>query len=66
MKILYDVFLEDNNLRHYAILETPENDFEKKKIFLSERGIRPIWYPHGQYDLIRDALLYIIRNRPHS
>jgi hypothetical protein len=37
---------------HYALLETPSNDGERKsrQKFLAERNVFPIWYPRGEHD----------------
>lgn len=55
---LYDVTKKFKDICHYAILERPENnkDFIERTAFLSERGIRPIWFPYRHYECIEVLL----------
>lgn len=46
---------------HYAILEEPlEGEREARLQFLSQRRIRPIFYPRGQHHLVVDILMSIV------
>lgn len=50
---LYQVAREYRGIAHYAIVERPESDelYYERSRFLSNHGIRPIWYPHGEHGL---------------
>lgn len=45
----------------FAIVPAPASNelFQRRARFLSECGIRPIWYPMGRYDLIEPLLAYL-------
>jgi tetratricopeptide (TPR) repeat protein len=61
LSILHDV-VSDSRMVHYAILQEPNGSEEKEEHarFLSERAIRPIWYPYGRHDLLIPLLARII------
>ena len=46
---------------HYAILEVPAdpNVFSERRRFLSDRGIRVVWFPTKGYGLIEELLNYL-------
>ncbi len=48
-------------IAHYAVVEQPRSSkaLRAKAGYLSERGIRPIWYPHGRHDLIEPLLAWL-------
>jgi hypothetical protein len=48
-------------LRHYAVLEYPADvdARQRRRDGLERMGVRPIWYPTGRHDLIRDLLGYL-------
>ena len=47
---------------HYAFVEEPTTEAERrtKEAFLTERRIRPIWYPAGEHASVEHLLDYII------
>ena len=51
---LYEVTRKFKDICHYAILEKPKEDdeFRERLSFLSEHGIRPIWFPNGQFEYL--------------
>ncbi|MCX9011180.1 MAG: SUMF1/EgtB/PvdO family nonheme iron enzyme [Candidatus Methanoperedens sp.] len=53
---------ENPAIAHYAIIEEPESNEEirNRARNLSDYGIRPIWYPRGQHDLIEQILSYLV------
>jgi hypothetical protein len=61
--VLRHVFSRNPELCHYAIVEEPRTDVQKqrKSRILSEVGIRPIWYPHGQHLFIRVLLSEVLK-----
>jgi len=60
---LYEVTKKSQDICHYAILEKPENnnEFTDRVAFLSERGIRPIWFPYKQFDCVELLLVELAR-----
>lgn len=50
---------------HYAIVELPGDPaaIPERSRFLSELNIRPLWFPHGQYEAV-DTLLEALTNPP--
>jgi SIR2-like domain len=47
---------------HYAIMEAPRTeDLNDRERYLTERGIAAIWYPTGQYGLVKTALWLLSR-----
>jgi SIR2-like domain len=52
-------------LGHFAIVELPAAtaDTSKRDKFLSQHGIRPIWYPHGKHESIRTLLDYLVEQK---
>ena len=64
MEVLLDVLMRSSGVEHFAILDRPVSDdelFEKQRR-LGERGILPIWYPHGRHDLIEPLLRWIAKS----
>jgi tetratricopeptide (TPR) repeat protein len=61
MTVLGQVFDQNRGLRHYAILSRPKSDteFYAKAKALSNRGIRPIWFPPGKYAWLERLLAYL-------
>lgn len=51
------------SIAHYAIVEQPESrpQFLDRSRFLSNRNIRPIWYPGGQHNVLEPLLAYLVR-----
>lgn len=51
---LHNVTKKFKDAYHYAILEKSqnENEFSNRISFLSERGIRPIWFPYKEFECI--------------
>jgi hypothetical protein len=58
IETLKKVVKDNPGIAHFAILEKPSSKalFHEKVSYLSEHGIRPIWYPFGQHDLIESLL----------
>src|SRR5436190_2257558 len=54
--------------RHYAAVEKPATDaeFNERTRELSELGIRPIWYPHGEHGLLEPLLGYLASKSRHG
>ncbi|MGI6545488.1 MAG: SIR2 family protein [Fastidiosipilaceae bacterium] len=62
MEVLKDVYLKRPGVKHYAIVECPENKKESKIDFLSENfNISAILYPKGEYEAVRAILDYILK-----
>ena len=62
IKTLRNIINSYDNVINYAIIERP-NDKERiqeRTAFLSELGIRPIWYPKGEHQCIKIILNQII------
>lgn len=53
---------------HYAIIEQPldPDAFQKRAQYLSGQGIRPIWYPPGQHQLIEPLVSFLGDQIPQS
>ncbi|HUV82057.1 MAG TPA: tetratricopeptide repeat protein [archaeon] len=68
LETLKKVVQDNPGIAHYAIVEMPNSEalFHEKVSYLSEHGIRPIWYPTGQHDLIKSLLEYLIKRVPSS
>ena len=71
MDVLKAIKEKYQSTTHYALLQKPADDatLAKRVKFLSERGIRPIWYPQGKWENIPALLNYLIEqlsNRPTS
>lgn len=51
-------------LKHYAVLEQPAADDELalRQRYLTELGVRPIWYPSKRHDLIEPLLAHLVRH----
>ena len=61
MDVLFQVLKQASGLQHFAIVPKPASDeefFAKQKL-LSDRGILPVWYPDGRYELIEPLLRWI-------
>lgn len=42
---------------HYAIVECPEeDDWDEMKNRLARSNIKPIWYPHGEHEVVSQIL----------
>ncbi len=54
VKILHQVTVEYPELAHYAIVELPAGEPEilQRDRFLSDHGIRPLWYPTGKHECV--------------
>ena len=52
---------------HYALLQKPTDEatLAKRVKFLSERGVRPIWYPEEQWENIPAFLNFLIEQLSH-
>lgn len=49
---------------HYAIVEHPplkKLDFRRRRAFLSEHNIRPVWYPRGEHKYVSLLLGYLVK-----
>jgi len=68
IEMLKKVVQDNQGIAHFAIVEMPGSEalFHEKMSFLSEHGIRPVWYPTGQHDLIEPLLEYLIKQIPSS
>ncbi|MET0385736.1 MAG: SIR2 family protein [Polyangiales bacterium] len=66
MAVLWEVAQRNPYLRHYAIVESPPTDeaFGRQRKFLSDRGVRPIWYPTGQHAEVVRLLQELTKHRP--
>jgi hypothetical protein len=66
--ILKDNADKHRGVAHYAIVEAPkaDRDFQNRALFLSDRGIRPIWFPPGGYTFVERILAAIgeVRGSP--
>jgi hypothetical protein len=62
MRVLENISAQFRSIGPFAILEAPENidDLPSRARWLSERNIRPIWYPHGRHDLIEILLRHLL------
>jgi hypothetical protein len=61
LTLLAAVNLRYGNIVHYAVVQRPvSNDaFVARSLFLSRRGIRPIWYPTGEHALVEGLIRYL-------
>ena len=66
IETLKKVVQDHPGIAHFAIVEKPSSEalFHEKVRYLSEHGIRPIWYSNGQHDLIESLLEYLIKQIP--
>lgn len=64
--LLHDKLVENPAITHYAVVERPsnENQFRQRGRYLSDLGIRPVWYPPGRHDLIESLLAYLAQEAP--
>ncbi len=64
--ILREIARHAPEIAHYAVVEEPASDEEygRKRRHLSTHGIRPIWYPAGQHELIEPLLEYLAEQIP--
>jgi hypothetical protein len=62
MRVLENISAQFRSIGPFAILEAPENldDLPSRARWLSERNIRPIWYPHGRHDMIEILLRHLL------
>lgn len=62
MEVLRNANERFKNIVHYAVLEEPATPKRRAEriAFLSERGIRPIWYPKGKHGAIKPLLAYLV------
>ena len=67
IRIMQQIAAEAPETAHYAIVEKPatEAEFRKRKLYLSDRNIRPIWYPTGKHDTVEILLAYLVQHTPH-
>ncbi len=65
-EVLLELAQQASVLEHFAIVEKPASDdeFFRKQSSLGERGILPIWYPHGRHHLIEPLLRWIAALQP--
>jgi len=44
--------------RHYALLSAPDDDDKRRRLDqrLADANITPLWYPHGQHDMLEGVL----------
>src|SRR5262249_31518895 len=63
--ILADIARESQLSSHYAIVEAPPDEGERRARakFLSDHSIRPIWYPSGRHELILSLLELLIQQK---
>lgn len=61
LSILRQVAADDSRSAHFAILMRPGGaaEFEARDRRLADNGIRPIWFPEGQFHLIEQILQYL-------
>ena len=66
--VLADLQKQWPGLRHFALLQCPagEKQFDSRITKLRRLGIRPIWYPEGEYGEIRHRLSEIVRQASTS
>ena len=69
VRVLHHVARDYPELAHYAIIEMPPSGSElvARDKFLSDHGIRPIWYPSGKHEFVAILLerLAGVRSRQH-
>ena len=63
--ILADIARESQLSSHYAIVEAPSDDSERRvrAKFLYDHSIKPIWYPAGRHELIFSLLELLIQQK---
>lgn len=61
MEILTKCIKRNSKIRHYAIVELPQNSEEEimKRNYLTSIGIDPIYYPVGDYESVELLLEYL-------
>lgn len=66
VRVLGRVTQEYPELAHYALVELPAEEaaVAKRDKFLSDHGIRPIWYPTGRHDLVASIVQQLV-SRAH-
>jgi tetratricopeptide (TPR) repeat protein len=66
MEILYNAQQARIGVRHYAIVEAPSDEPArlKRHKYLGDRGILPIWYPHGDHRLVESLLSSLLEGMP--
>jgi hypothetical protein len=59
--LLLNIAAENPDIGHYAIVEAPHAGkiFHERAKYLSDHGIRPIWYPHARHDAIGPLLAHL-------
>lgn len=62
LDVLKKVIKKNNRISHYAIMELPDKDEEKRDLRcrLGGLGIQPIYYPKGKYEYIEAILDKIV------
>lgn len=68
MQVLRLLAPNDPALRHYAIVEKPTDDekFHQRRSLFAELNIRPIWFPHGEFEWIEKILAWLAASVPAS
>jgi len=58
IEVLEQVASDFSSTTHYAIVERPASsqDFARRRKFLSDRQIRPIWFPTKRYEIVEEIL----------
>lgn len=66
--VLADLQKQWPGLKHFALLQCPvgEKQFDSRVTKLRRLGIRPIWYPEGEYGEIRHRLSEIVQQASTS
>jgi hypothetical protein len=61
VSLLRSIVSETPEVAHFAIVEKPKvkAQYYLKTRQLAEQGIRPIWFPHGEYKFIEVVLAYL-------
>lgn len=61
-ELLFCVAQEPGNAHHYALLERPADEAKRRERHkaVSDRFIRPIWYPKGEHEKVRLILRRLI------
>jgi hypothetical protein len=64
VQVLEQVVREFKSVEHFAIVEQPsvEEEHRKRRRFLSDRNIHPVWYPEGRHDLVERLLAYLAQH----
>lgn len=67
MDVLKAIKEKYQSTTHYALLQKPADEatLAQRVKFLSERGIRPIWYPEGKWENIPALLSFLIEQLSH-